>query len=49
MINTKVGLSFTVYTRTDCDPMGTPFIDDALVARSKAALRKPGWIWLSIR
>ena len=43
MMNTKAG--FVVYgTHKDglLDPMGTPFIDEAVIARAKAALRARG-------
>ena len=43
MIKAKVGfIVFGVHKDGLKDPMGTPFIDDALVRRSAAALRKAG-------
>lgn len=43
MINTRIGfIVYGVHKDGLKDPMGTPFIDDALVARAKQALRDAG-------
>ena len=43
MIKPKVGfIVYGVHKNGLKDPMGTPFIDDALVRKSKDALRKAG-------
>ena len=42
MLKPKVAfIVFGVHKDGLLDPMGTPFIDDALIAQAKAALRGP--------